>query len=279
MSSIANLISIISGLSTRILAGWDVDFTVTNGYLCKFRVYIMFVSRTTAFWLIAFAAVDRWCSSCNQYQHRQMSSLRNAQRGSIAILILSSLVYCQILYCYEANLLNTPLQCYGKTVICRLITDLIYAFVTIIFPILIMSIFGIMTISNIRKTYSVILFQRKILVRHEKTKITLIMTRAQREKWKKIDRYLRHVLFKQIILLTIFTLPQVIEKLYTTLTINTDKFLLRTTIDSFIYNFVLLLTYVASGMPFYIYTLSGRSKFRTTFLNLLRVLYKKMICQ
>ncbi len=117
------------------------------------------------------------------------------------------------------------------------------------------------------------------MIRHEKTKITLIMTRAQREKWKKIDRYLRHVLFKQIILLTIFTLPQVIEKLYTTLTINTDKFLLHTTIDSFIYNFVLLLTYVASGMPFYIYTLSGRSIFRTTFLHLLRVLYNKMICQ
>ena len=179
MSSIANLISIISGLSTRVLAGWDMDFTVTNGYLCKFRVYMMFVSRTIAFWLIAFAAVDRWYSSCNQSQHRQMSSLQNAQRGSIAILILSSLVYCQILYCYEANLLNTPLQCYGKTMICRLITDLTYAFVTIIFPILIMSIFGIMTISNIRKTYSVILFQRKILVRHEKTKITLVMTRAQ----------------------------------------------------------------------------------------------------
>jgi hypothetical protein len=88
------LLNLISGLSTRILAGWDVDFIVTNGYLCKFRVYIMFVSRTIAFGLIAFATVDRWYSSCNQYQRRQMSLLRNPQRGSILTLILSSLFYC-----------------------------------------------------------------------------------------------------------------------------------------------------------------------------------------
>jgi hypothetical protein len=235
----------------------------------------MLVSRTIAFWLIALASVDRWCSSCSQYQRRQFSSSRNAQRGAIVIIICSSLFYCQVFYCYDANLINAPLQCYGKTVLCRLITDLTYGVLTVIVPILIMSIFGTMTIMNIRKTYSVVLLKRNILKRNART---LTMMHSQHERWKKIDRYLRHVLFRQIILLSIFTLPQVIEKLFTTLTMNTPKSTLQVTIEMFIYNFVLLLTYAASGMPFYIYTLSGGSVFRTTFFNLCQSFYQQIMC-
>jgi hypothetical protein len=222
--------------------------------------------------LIALATIDRWCSSCAQNQRRQFSSLRNAQRGAIIITISSCLLYCEIFFCYDANLINAPLQCYGKTVLCRLITDITYGLLTVIIPILIMLVFGKLTIMNIRKTYSVVLWKR-----NDDQK--LIMAHSKHERWKKVDRYLRHVLFRQIILLTIFTLPQAIEKLFTTLTMNTNKSVLQMTIENFIYNFVLLLTYVASGMPFYIYTLSGGSIFRRTFLNLLQSFYHKILCQ
>ena len=266
VSSIANTISILSGLSTRILAGWNLDFTIRNSLLCKSRAYIMFVSRTIAFWLIALASVDRWCSSCANYQRRQRSSLRNAQHGTIIITLGSIILYSQILYCYDANLINAPLQCYGKTVLCRLITDLSYGFLTVISSLLVMLIFGIMTIRNVRQTYSSITYPRN----------TLIITCNQQQRRRKIDRYLRQVLFQQIILLTILTLPQVIEKLITTLTMNTPKSSLQITIDHFIYNFVLLLTYMASGVPFYIYTLPGGNIFRKTFLDLLQSMYKKI---
>ncbi|CAF0845323.1 unnamed protein product, partial [Rotaria sordida] len=49
ISSIANMISIIFGLTTRILAGWNMDLTDTNSLGCKIRAFIMFVSRTIAF--------------------------------------------------------------------------------------------------------------------------------------------------------------------------------------------------------------------------------------
>ncbi|CAF0845357.1 unnamed protein product [Rotaria sordida] len=274
ISSIANMISITCGLTTRILAGWNIDLTNTNSLSCKIRAFIMFVSRTIAFWLIAYATIDRWFSSCSQYQRRQMSSLKNAQRGTIIIIILSILLYCQIIYCYDANMITAPLPCYGKTVACRLSTDITYACLTVLCPLLIMFIFGLMTISNIRETYSITPSKRRVLKENNEKKKTLSLTIAQRERWKRIDRYLRHVLFVQIILLTIFTLPQVIEKFYTTLTMNTRKSLLHITIDKFIYNFVLLLTYLASGMPFYIYTLSGGSLFRTTLRNLMRSIFR-----
>jgi hypothetical protein len=231
----------------------------------------MLVSRTVAFWLIAFATVDRWFSSCYQYQRRQLSSLKNAQQGTILIIILSIILYSQVLYCYDSNLILAPLRCYGKTVKCRLLTDLTYALITILCPLLIMFLFGLLTISNIRQTYSVKLSERALIDLNENQKKTLkSKNSSRRQQWKRIDRYLRHVLFIQIIFLTILTMPQVIEKFYTTLTINTKKTLLNITIDKFIYNFVLLLTYLASGMPFYIYTLSGGSIFRNTLLNLFK---------
>jgi hypothetical protein len=253
-----------------------MDITNMNSFVCKFRAFVLFFSRTIAFWLIAYATVDRWYSSCYQYQRRKLSSLKNAQRATIWIIILSILLYGQVIYCYESNLILAPLQCYGKTIPCRLLTDLTYALITILCPLLMMSVFGFLTIANIRQTYSTILSRRKEL---EDKKQTLSLTPAQRERWKRIDRYLRHVLFIQIIFLTILTMPQVIEKFYTTFTINMNKSLLHITIDKFVYNFVLLLTYLASGIPFYIYTLSGGSIFRTTLLNTLQSIFQKITCR
>jgi len=270
ISSIANLISILFCLTTRTMSGWNMDLTDTNAFICKFRAFVMFVSRSIAFWLIAFATIDRWLLSCSQYQRRKVSSLKNAQRGTIGIIILSSLLYCQIFYCYDPNIISAPLRCYAKTVLCRLVTDLTYALITISCPLLIMYIFGVMTISNIHQIYFVSLAQMKLLDTNEKNKNILKLTNDQRRRRKRIDRYLRHVLFIQVIFLTVLTIPQVIEKFYTTLTMNQIKSRLNITIDHFIYNFVLLLTYLASGMPFYIYTLSGGNVFRKTFLNLFK---------
>ncbi|CAF5148963.1 unnamed protein product, partial [Rotaria sp. Silwood1] len=52
-SSIASLITLISGVAVRLLAGWTIDLTDSIGWLCKFRIFILFSSRTTASWLIA----------------------------------------------------------------------------------------------------------------------------------------------------------------------------------------------------------------------------------
>jgi hypothetical protein len=279
ISSIANIISITVGLTTRILSGWNMDLTTTNNFVCKCRAFVMFVSRTIAFCLIAFATIDRWFLSCSQYQRRQISSLRNAQRGAIVITIISTLLYCQVIYCYDANIKSAPLKCYAKTERCRILLDLTYALITILCPLLIMFIFGLMTISNIRRTHYFVSYQIKLIRIDNENKEILSLTSAQRQRRKRIDRYLWHVLFIQVIFLTILTMPQVIEKFYTTLTMHTKKSLLHITIDRFIYNFVLLLSFVASGMTFYIYTLSGGSIFRLTLRNLLQPIIEKLTCR
>src|SRR5690349_20026217 len=48
VSSFVDLISILIGLPTRILAGWELDPTTTISWICKLRAFIVFSTRTMA---------------------------------------------------------------------------------------------------------------------------------------------------------------------------------------------------------------------------------------
>jgi len=94
---------------------------------------------------------------------------------------------------------------------------------------------------------------------------------------KKLDRRLFFMLIVQILLLSLFTLPQAIQKLYSTLISNQIQSPIKTAIDNFAFNFVLLLTYCANGIPFYIYTLSGGTIFRNALKDLIQTISRKIL--
>ncbi|CAF3668995.1 unnamed protein product [Rotaria socialis] len=229
MSSITNLISIILGLIPRILSSWQIDFIETNDiFFCKLRAFITFTSRTVELDLIMLATCERWIMS------------------SRIVTIISIAIYLQMLYCYKANLINTPLKCYGKTTACRLLTDIIYSCFTISFPLIPMAVLGVLTLSNIRK-------------RRSSTKTTM----------EKIDRYLRRMLLLQVISLILLIFPQAIHKVYFTMSSNKNKSQMQYDFDRFLYNFELLLPFIESALPFYIYTLAGGKVFRNALEKLL----------
>jgi hypothetical protein len=275
ISSIANMIAILSGLTTRMLSGWAVDLTNTIDWLCQLRAFTLFTSRNIALWLILLAAIDRWLLSSLHVHRRQLSTLKNAQRGIIVTILLSILLYSPIWYCYKANLINTPLKCYGKTEVCRLENDLSYACLTIIFPILLMFIFGLMTIHNIQQAKSRI-HAINVIELNTIGGSTIVGQQTQTSK-KKLDRRLFVMLCIQIILLSVFTLPQAVQKLYSTLTSNQIQTPVTTAINNFIFNFILLLTYFSNGMSFYIYTLSGGTIFRSALKDLTQKIRQKIL--
>jgi hypothetical protein len=87
------------------------------------------------------------------------------------------------------------------------------------------------------------------------------------------------MLLAQISFLALFTLPQAIKQIYLTVTRDNYKTLEQNTIENSIYSFGILLTYLASGMPFYIYTLSGGCVFRQAFFTLIRRIKQTILCQ
>jgi hypothetical protein len=278
VSSIANSIGIVAGLTSRILSTWGADLTNTNQFLCKFRTFLLIYAITIAFWLIMLATVDRWLSSNTDVNRRQKSTLKNAQRNTILIVVIATAVEAQNLYCFEANLINTPIKCYTRTLVCAIVSDMSYAFVTILFPLLLMIMFGLMTITNVRKAQS--------RLRPAATPVDGVVgedpsradTREQTQR-QKTDRYLLIMLFVQVLIMLLLTLPLSVVKLYTTITRNVVKSPLRNAIENFVFNTLLLFLYVACGMPFYIYTLSGGSVFRKALFTLLKTLGRKMMCR
>jgi len=269
VSSIFNLISILSGLTTRILSVWVVVVTDQIGWLCKLRVFIVLTSRTIGSWLIMLAIFDRWLLSCKNFHYRHFSTLKNAKRGMFVIIIISCFLHSPTFYCYQANLNNTPLKCYSRTIKCQILTDQTYIFFTILIPIILMILFGLLTLSNIRKMHH--RARKPLLSRLNKTTIN----DEHRQRLKLIDRHLLIMLLVQISVFILFTFPQAIEMIYVTLTRNTSKSLLQNTIEKSIFTFCLLLTYLSSGMPFYIYTLTGGCMFRQAVFRLIR----RITCQ
>jgi hypothetical protein len=276
-SSIAHLSFIYSGLTTRILSGWAADLTATIGWLCKLRGFVLYTSRTVALWFIVLATVDRWLSSHSNARYRQMSTVKNACKSMILILSFSALLYVQLFYCYEANLINSPLPCYGRTELCRIVTAMFDAFVTVIMPIMFMMIFGMMTISNIRQTYRR-LQPLPVATLASANNVTLTTQARNQQRSKKTDRHLMVMLFFQVIVLTLLSLPFTIVEIYSTLTATQYETPLQATIVNFVFNFALLLVYLCCGTPFYIYTLYGGSLFRSALLNVVKTAGRMMRC-
>jgi len=262
-SSIFSLISIDFGLITRVLSGFAADPTYTIGWLCKIRTYIVFSSRAMVFWSFVLATVDRWLSSSVEVSRRQISSLKNAKRGIILIIIVSMIVYGELLYCYDANLINSPFKCYAKNHGCQLTADMTFVCYTTIAPIILMLIFGLLTIINVRQSQSRLLKMTAASV----TQTTTTGGGAQ-QRSKSVERNLLLMVFVQVIVLGGLTLPQAIQRLYAVF-VGTRSNPLGAAIDMFIYNFVLLLTYLASSMQFYIYTLTGGTLFRKAILDMI----------
>lgn len=249
ISSVFNLISILIGLPTKLFSNYLFD---RIAFLCQSRAFILLTSRTIAYWSIMLATFDRWLLSCTNIHYRKLSTLSNARRGMLIIVMISLVIYCPIYYCYQANLNNSPLKCYSTKIQCRIYLDQIYTFWTILIPLILMIIFGFLTMSNVRKI-------------HHRAQIPLLslgITDEHRQRLKSIDRRLLLMLLIQISFLILLTLPQALEMIYLTITSRQSKSLLQTTIENSIFSFSLLLTYLASGMPFYVYTLSGGRIFR-----------------
>ncbi|CAF1154726.1 unnamed protein product [Adineta ricciae] len=262
-----------------MMAGYTVDLTSTVEWICRTRNFILYTSRTITLWLIAFATIDRWLSTCINANRRQISTLKNTRRCIIVILIFSILLNIPILCCYQANLTGALRGCYGSTYICRVVTDVIYAVITTLFPLCLMIGFGIMIIQNTRYTRNRIQAIPMVSMSIEPPRTFTNLTRDQQQAKRKINRHLLKMLSVQVTLFIILTCPHAIQKAYTSISASTSTQSIQSAIENFIFNFVTLMNFTASGISFYIYTLSGGSLFRNALFQLVKGIQLKVLCR
>ncbi|CAF4373058.1 unnamed protein product, partial [Adineta steineri] len=124
-----------------------------------------------------------------------------------------------------------------------------------------MIVFSFMTISNVRHS------QNRIY--HSTAHVLAVSESKSIKRSNKADHHLLLILFVQVILLGVLTIPLSIEKLHSTFKFEEVRSDFRVAIENMLYNFVLLLTYLANGIPFYVYTLSSGTVFRKAFFDLI----------
>ena len=131
-----------------------------------------------------------------------------------------------------------------------------------------MFVFELMTIINVRKAA---LRRVQPIIMTMAVQGTTINAGSCRS--RKTEHHLLLMLFMQVILLTLFSLPQAIQNLYSNITVYVIKNSSSSPINNSIFNLFFLLTYVTNGMPFYIYTLTGG----TTFCKALLMRCEKLV--
>ena len=278
-SSVGSLIYFSIGLLTRILSGWNLDYSANNQVICKIRGFLVYVSAEIIAWFIAMATVNRWLSSSRQVHRRQMDTLKNAQRCTIILLCVSAGLNSPMFYCYDANLINSALPCYLKSLECLYLGSIITAFPNILCPLIVIVLFGLLTVKNIRQFHRQMRPMNTIELApignqnrqmRPVNNIELASIGNQNRQQRKIDRQLLLMLLFQDTLLTILLTPLFIQRLYATSTFNNSKTALQITIEQFIDNLLLLLNYAAFALPFFIYTLAGGSTFRKALVDVLQ---------
>jgi hypothetical protein len=266
IASVSNVIVLITGIPPRMLSSWNIlaDQTETQPVLCKLRLIVLFTTRTITAWLLVLATIDRYLVSSSNANLRRMSNMKQVFRGIIIVCCGSVIFWAESIYCFDANLKGTPIKCYAKSEGCRVFNDLSQAFVTTIIPSGFMLVFGLCTVNNIRQARRV----RPTMMNSTVNNVT----RTRRN-----DNSLTQILFIQVIILTVFNLPQAIQKFYLTYTFYQSKSTVQIAIENLLFNIVLILTYVANCSPFYLYILTS-DYFRRTFFETSRAIIRRLKC-
>lgn len=167
-------------------------------------------------------------------------------------------VWAESIYCFDANLITTPIPCYTRSITCHFYNDVTLALFTIIVPSMLMLIliFGLLTINNIH---------------HSKRLVQPInaATNVRRGRSGKLERVLTKMLLLQVLSMIVFNPPHAVHIFYLTVTFYQAKTSLQRVTDGFNFNTLLLLPFTSSCISFYVHTLSG-SIFRQTLRQIFR---------
>jgi hypothetical protein len=240
-ASIANFISLYVGLLTPFLALYNLDPTQKSTLLCKLRIYIRFVTITLSTWFILFACINRFLSSSKYIHYRSWSSIDRTKRTIfLSTITVIACPYTHLFYCYS---INEKRICTFLSNSCKSITDGILILCNSGVPPVLMLLFSLFTIRNVKH------FTGHHIHNRRHVQIT-------------------RILFIQVLILVLFSIPITGQKLYSFIDIFQSESFMTTAINNLINQVTIEISYVNNSITFYVYSLTSR-KFRAAVRQLL----------
>jgi hypothetical protein len=156
-ATISDCFIIFVGLLPRLLAGFGDDASQYSAVLCKLRFFITYFAGYTSAWFISLACVERYLSSSINVNTRQLITMKRAYHSMIVVILIGFIAFGEIFYCIDINqnLLGAPQSCYQlqQNIQCQIVDSLMQFIFEILTPALMMIIFGLLTLRNVRQQH------------------------------------------------------------------------------------------------------------------------------
>ena len=254
--SIVNFVVMYVALLTRYLAtSWNIDPSATNPIWCKIRYLLIYPALSLALWFIVLACLDRYFSSSHQVHLRQLSTLSVARKLIILITIVMFLLNIHVIVFAQTTIISGIATCTILPDEYLVFFNIFVPIISCLLPLVLMSIFGILTIVNVRTIH-----RRRNIQDNSTTRGHLHSN----------DRQLIVMLLCQVTIATIIVAPWALINMFSAIGITVLKYQFSSTgstIYDFCFNVSRMMYYMNPVLGFYIYTLSG-PRFRTELKNL-----------
>ena len=245
-STCGNFIALYMGCLSRVLTTFNINpqTTLTSAIYCKTRSYFTYGSLSLSIWLVIGACGDRWASSSANVRIRSISNVKIAKRIIIGIVIIIYLIYSQMFFCFDGIFDPSSSNCFTVSQLCELYNSFALFLTYSLLPCLIMLIFGLLTIRNIRHSQQRVVPTNTILPNNRHKRKTL--------------KQMTIMLLVQVICSVILSLPISIQNIYIEMTKNYNKSNEALEIEGFLDTLFILITLINSSLSFYIFTLTGQ---------------------
>ncbi|UJR21388.1 hypothetical protein I4U23_024479 [Adineta vaga] len=201
--SIASLVHILFSLLIRVLSeGFHIQQASGNIAWCKIRNYIATCASLTALFCFIWTGIDRFFSTCRQIKWRHLNSIAFAKQICL-LTVISWMIFNIPILVYVKPSSKTGICISSSMIWSKTSSYILNVFCFGIFPWFLTSIFGILTLKNIRRIH-----QQRI-----NPLPSLIATRSSR-----LDQQLTSMLFAQIIISIISSVPYCIQTIYDLIT-------------------------------------------------------------
>ncbi|UJR32431.1 hypothetical protein I4U23_019893 [Adineta vaga] len=250
-------------LNRMLLYGYDVQVINTYDWFCKIRFYLFYILTANSRYNIIMASIDRYFASSQNVARRRYSSSKVALKIIIISSIIWSLIYIQVLIFYDIN----DDICQYQSGVYGMIFSIYISIDSGILPILLMVIFGVLTIRNIHQS------KRRIGI----NQASHVEQHIRINHLSRKDMQLYRMLINQLFLFIFLNLPNPCYLIYYSYTINAVRPLIRLTIELFISNMTYVFIYLGFALTFANFLVSSDIFRRELQLFILRKLHQLQI--
>jgi hypothetical protein len=265
VGSVNNCFVIYVALLTRYLAtSWNQDPSATNTVLCKLRLFFVYASISLVLWFIVLASIDRFLSSSHKAAFRRLSSLPIARKMIVSTTIFIYLLHSHMLIFYKSGVSDHGTICSIFSDEYNIFFNFFFLIISCILPIVLMCIFGMLTILNVRNI---------------RNRVVPQVNNVRNGRLRSNDRQLITMLLFQVLITTLISAPFSVINVYNTIDVVILKYKLSIyaqAVYSFAFNLFRLFYYTNPVIGFYIYTLTG-FKFRVEMNRCIRYGLKSVL--